>query len=351
MWFQYKNSLAFKIALHVLVWVMLLFLPYLFSNNAAINFVRVIKFVWVPMVFHAIFFYTNYCCCVEKFLFNKKTLTFVLINLALILLFTWLNFYIREFLNNTSQIKSDLESRKFAPPPAQYFVYKDFVSFFIPIIFAIAAKTIENWSKIEAERNERATEMLNWELQHLKYQLQPHFFFNSLNTIYALIERSPNQAQETVHSLSKLMRFLLYDSDSGKTKLKDEFEFMTEYINLMKLRISERAQVNVNFPDSIPDHYHVAPLLFISLIENAFKHGISASHPSKLLFNLTLDGKKLCFSSENTNFPKTEKDKSGSGIGLVNLRKRLELLYPNRHTLKEKVDVQTFKISLEIETD
>lgn len=303
------------------------------------------------MVFYAIIFYANYAYFVGRFLFKGKAIVFLGLNLLLILFFTVLNFEIRELLNNTiSEIKIDISTRKFAPPPPRYFIYKDFISFFIPMIFAIAGRTIENWSRIESEKNERATEMLNWELQHLKYQLQPHFFFNSLNTIYALIERSPYQAQETVHSLSKLMRYLLYDTDSGKTKLCDEVTFMTEYINLMRLRVSDKTTVKINFPEA-DNRYQVAPLLFISLIENAFKHGISASHPSDLNFEMGLTGKKVSFKSENTNFPKTEKDKSGSGIGLVNLKKRLELLYPNRYKLTEKTDGKMFRVFLEIETD
>lgn len=351
MWLQFRNNLPAKIAVHTLTWVLLLVLPYLLTNNESIDFFRTIKYTWVPMVFYAILFYSNYAWFVEHFLFPRKVLAFLGVNLVLILIFTVVNFEIRDLLNNrVSEMKIDLTTRKYAPPPQRYFIYKDFISFFIPMIFAIAAKTIENWSRIENEKNERETEMLNWELQHLKYQLQPHFFFNSLNTIYALIERSPYQAQETVHSLSKLMRYLLYDTDTGKTKLKDEIVFMTEYINLMRLRVSERTQVNVDFPE-VDDHHQVAPLLFISLIENAFKHGISASHPSELNFEMRPNGRKVSFRAENTNFPKTEKDKSGSGIGLANLRKRLELLYPNRHTLMEKSDGKTFRILLEVETN
>lgn len=350
MWLQYRNSIPLKITLHCLVWVLLLLFPYLLSSNASIDFFRVLKYTWVPMVFYAIIFYSNYVYFVEKFLFSKKTLRFIGINLFLIFFFTLLNYYIREFLNNISEIKTDFATRKYAPPTPQYFIYKDFISFFIPMIFSIAAKTIENWSRIETERNERETEMLNWELQHLKYQLQPHFFFNSLNTIYALIERTPHQAQETVHSLSKLMRYLLYDTDSKKTKLKDEVTFMTEYINLMKLRISDKTNVRVIFPE-VNDQFQIAPLLFISLIENAFKHGISATYPSELFFGMSLNDGTLRFNVENTNFPKTEKDKSGSGIGLANLKKRLELLYPNRYKMHERVDGQMFRVVLEIETN
>lgn len=350
MWLQFRNNLSARITVHVLTWMILLLFPYLLSNNESIDFWRTIKSTWVPMVFYAVLFYSNHGYLVEKFLFTRKVSAFLGLNLLLILLSTLLNFEVREVLNNFSEIKIDLSTRKYAPPPQRYFVYKDFISFIIPIIFAIAAKTIENWARIENERNERSNEMLNWELQNLRYQLQPHFFFNSLNTIYALIERSPYQAQETVHSLSKLMRYLLYDTDRGQAPLKNEINFMTEYINLMRLRVSDKTIVTANFP-VVDEHYQVAPLLFISLIENAFKHGVSASYPSELSFELRLSGKRLTFVSENTNFPKTERDKSGSGIGLLNLKKRLELLYPGRYKLEEKADGKTFKILLDIETD
>lgn len=349
MWLRFRNNLPVKITVHALTWILLLLLPYLLTNNESIDFLRAIKYTWVPMAFYASIFYFNYGYLVEHYLFTRKTLVFVGVNLVMILLFTVINFEIRELLNTRTEIRIDLTMRKYAPPPQRYFIYKDFVSFIVPIIFAIAAKTIENWTRIEQEKSERATEMLNWELQHLKYQLQPHFFFNSLNSIYALIERSPYQAQETVHSLSKLMRYLLYDSDTGKTKLRDEIIFMTEYINLMRLRVSEKTAVKVDFP-VVDDRHEIAPLLFISLIENAFKHGISASHPSELLFEIKPNGKKVSFRAENTNFPKTEKDKSGSGIGLANLRKRLDLLYPQRHQLLEQADGKKFRIFLEIET-
>ena len=350
MWLN-ENRSFFKITLHLLIWVLLLLFPYILaSGSETIDFIRIIRFTWIPMIFYAVIFYSNYAYFIEKFLFTKKRILFFGLNICLILFFVWINYNVREFLNMISVIKYDTGIRKYSPPPQQLSIYKDIISMMIPIIFSIAAKTTENWSKVETEKNERETEMLNWELQHLKYQLQPHFFFNSLNTVYALIERSPQQAQETVHSLSKLMRYLLYDTDSGKTKLKDEITFMTEYINLMRLRISDKTKVIVDFP-VVQEQCQVAPLLFISLIENAFKHGVSSIHPSELSFTLKSAGKKLRFNAENTNFPKTEKDKSGSGIGLVNLKKRLELLYPNRHKLYEKVEGQIFSVFLEIETD
>jgi LytS/YehU family sensor histidine kinase len=235
-------------------------------------------------------------------------------------------------------------------PPKRYFIYKDFIAMMIPIIVSFAVKTAEKWANEESERQAREKEMLHSELQHLKYQLQPHFFFNSLNTVYALIERSPVVAQETVHNLSKLMRYLLYETDSGKVSLHEEIGFMTQYINLMKLRISDKTTVKTSFPAST-DGNTIAPLMFISLIENAFKHGISATQPSEISFSLRLDGNKITFVAQNINFPKNDKDKSGSGIGLANLRKRLELSYPGKYEFNTRVEGLQFTATLDIYND
>jgi LytS/YehU family sensor histidine kinase len=221
----------------------------------------------------------------------------------------------------------------------------------IPLIISIAVKTTEKWAKVETEKKENEKELLKSELQHLKYQLQPHFFFNSLNTIYALIQNSPELAQETVHNLSKLMRYLLYETDNGKVKLTDEIEFMKQYINLMKLRISDKTTVRINFPVLTQQHY-ITPLLFISLIENAFKHGVSSTQHSDIYFSLSIDEKNTVrFIAQNRNFPKNEKDKSGSGIGLNNLRKQLELSYPEKHKFEVKMEDELFTVMLEVYTD
>jgi hypothetical protein len=248
-----------------------------------------------------------------------------------------------------SEIKQDTAIRKTPILPLRLFIYKDIVSMFIPIIIAYAIKTTEKWANIETGKKEQEKEMLKWELQHLKYQLQPHFFFNSLNTIYALIEQTPNKAQETVHSLSKLMRYLLYDSDSPKVNISDEIAFMKQYIDLMKLRISDKTKVQVNI-HPISEDCKVSPLLFISLIENAFKHGISSLEVSEIFFTLEINKKTLVFTAKNTNFPKDEKDKSGSGIGLINLKKRLELSYPGKYIFETKVEDSIYITSLQIET-
>ena len=345
-----KNNSILKIAIHVLIWLLLCIVPYLLSSNDAPEFTKILKFSWVPMVFYAIVFYINYFILIEKLLFNKKTVFYILINLILITLFTWSIFEIKHLVTELYHLpKPPDPSNGIAHKPSlKLFIYKDALSMLIPIIISIAVKVTEKWTRAEIEKKEAESENLNSELQHLKYQLQPHFFFNSLNNIYSLIESSPSQAQETVHTLAKLMRYMLYDADTGKTNLAEEVEFMTQYITLMKLRISDKTTVVTDFPTLVRE-YKIAPLLFISLIENAFKHGVSATQPSEIYFSLSIKDNTVRFIAQNTNFPKTNQDKSGSGIGLNNLKKRLQLLYPKDHMFEEKVVNNTFSALLIID--
>lgn len=340
-----KNNLGFKVAIHILVWLFLCIVPYLLSSNEPPEFTKMVKFSWVPMFFYAIVFYTNYFVLIDKTLFNKKTILYVCINILLIVICTWAIFEIKTLLNVFYPPKPPQMHHK---PSPSLFIYRDLISMIIPIIASVAIRVTEKWTNTEMEKKEAETEKLNSELQHLKYQVQPHFFFNSLNNIYALIERSPDTAKESVHKLAQLMRYMLYETDSGITQLSNEIEFISGYIDLMKLRISEKTIVYTDFPKNFTDH-NIAPLLFISLIENAFKHGVSATQYSEIFFSLTVNADTVTFIAHNNNFPKTTTDKSGSGIGINNLKKRLDLLYGDNYIFESKVEDGIFKTMLKID--
>lgn len=218
------------------------------------------------------------------------------------------------------------------------------------LLFSIAIKTTKRWVKTEAERKEAANFKLKSELQHLHYQLQPHFFFNSLNNIYSLVDISPDQAKSSIHSLSKLMRYMLYETNLEVVPLTKEIDFLKKYIDLMKLRVSDKTTVNYSFP-SEETGIQIAPLLFISLIENAFKHGVSATKKSQIDINMICDEKTILFSVENNSFPKKTDDKSGSGIGLQNVEKRLELLYHDKFSFKSFLKEERFFVTLKIEAN
>jgi sensor histidine kinase YesM len=333
-----------------MAWLVLFSLPYyllgLDQNEGQDQlFLKTIIRSWVHLFFYAIIFYSNFLLLIEKFLFEKKIVVFLIINICLVILSVW----IREELK-TSYFDDLLMSKTevIKPRPKELSFYLKLIASSVPVVFSIALKTTERWVKTEAEKKEAATIKLQSEIQHLKYQLQPHFFFNSLNNIYSLVDVSPEQAKKTIHSLGKLMRYLLYETNIEKVNLKDEIDFMTQYIELMKLRFSEKITVSYTFPDDV-EKIEVTPLLFITLVENAFKHGIPASRKATLTFKMEIVGKTLIFSAINQNFPKTDNDKSGSGIGLENLSKRLELLYPNKHTFTHALVDGNFTAILTLE--
>ena len=215
-------------------------------------------------------------------------------------------------------------------PPEALRYFFDFLIYLITVAFSIAINKSKKMQKAEELKIEADNIKLQSELQHLKYQLQPHFFFNALNNIYSLIDFDSEKAKQSVHSLSKLMRHLLYKTDVDKISLSEEIDFLNKYIDLMSLRLNDKTKVYTNFPTKISS-LEVAPLLFISIVENAFKHGVSATQHSDISFKMEVIEDEIQFTASNSNFPKTDTDKSGSGIGVENLKKRLNLLYPDKH--------------------
>ncbi|AWG22922.1 histidine kinase [Flavobacterium faecale] len=343
---MYKNN-KINIFSHLLIWFILFSMPYVLSLGKSSDLIRTIAHFWIPIGFYAVIFYLNYFVIIDRFLFTRRTLVFIGVNMLLITFFIILkdqiddSFY-RELIKKNEFNKSE-------GPPFRMFMYIQMLSYLAPLLFAIALKTTQRYIKTEADHQEAAQFKLQSELQHLHYQLQPHFFFNSLNNIYSMVDISPDEAKKAIHSLSKLMRYMLYETNSELVPLSKETDFLKKYIDLMKLRVSEKTSVSYQFPTEA-NSIQVAPLLFISLIENAFKHGVSANKESHIKIQMTTHQKTILFSIENQNFPKQSDDKSGSGIGLTNLEQRLKLLYTNKHTFKTLIKDDLFIVQLEIET-
>jgi sensor histidine kinase YesM len=335
-----NNKKGISIAAHILVWFVLITLPYFLSIGADFNLQRTLKCSTIPLLCYTIIFYTNYFVFIDRLWFNNHKIYYVLINLLMIAFFVFVIFEIKQLFFQSTTIHLNR-------PPMRLFVYIDMISMLIPILFSIGLKTYERWALSEDLHRLSINEKLISELQHLKYQLQPHFFFNSLNNIYSLIDRYPEKAKEVVHSLGKLMRYLLYETTAERVPLAKEIDFMKKYIELMQLRTSNNTVIHASFPN-VDISIQVSPLLFISLIENAFKHGVAASQESEIDFKMTMDEKQILFVTKNIYLPKDTADKSGSGIGLMNLKKRLELIYPNGYILVSEVVSGMYVSTLQI---
>ena len=180
------------------------------------------------------------------------------------------------------------------------------------------------------------------ELEYLKHQINPHFFMNTLNNIHALIDVDTEKAKESVIELSKIMRYILYDSSQPIISLQKEITLLNNYIALMRIRYTDSIDISVNIADNLPD-VQIPPLLFISFIENAFKHGISYQHPSFVHIMLETREKELSFYIVNSNFSDTH---NPSGIGLENVTKRLQLLYGDKYILETRAEENSFSVNL-----
>jgi two-component sensor histidine kinase len=345
-----RKKKALGIALHLLAWTVLFSFPFLYSGNEFVNNEFLIRTSWLPLLWSAILFYVNYLFLLNHFLFNRKTVAFICINILLIAIFALLNNLVMDLMPRPEPNFPMFppQGKHFEPSKFPFFL-RSAASFFIPVITSLSIKTTQRWLKTETVMKEIDNQRLASELTHLKYQLQPHFFFNSLNSIYSLIDTSQEKAKQGVHSLGKMMRYLLYETTSPKVSLAKEIEFLQQYINVMKLRMRDDVKVNTSFPEELPA-WQIAPLLFIPLIENAFKHGISSSKPSFVHVELLLDNGTVILSVENTYYPKSNEDQSGSGIGLENLRKRLDMQYAKKYVLRQEILHEIFCTKLTIKT-
>lgn len=342
----FNNNRYLPALLHILVWAVLFSLPYVLSSGQVFKLQMLVEHSWLPLTLYAVLFYLNYFILVERFLFKKKLVVFFGLNILFIAVFIWIRLLVREILPNDMPGPGRGDGNG---PPVKFFIYFDGLSFIIPLIFSITLKIFERWIKTEDEKKEAVNAQLQSELEHLKYQLQPHFFFNSLNNIYSLVDISPERAKETILALSKLMRYLLYEANIEKVPLKKEVEFMQKYVELMQLRTAENTFIIANF-GPLPDNAAIAPLLFIPLIENAFKHGVAATQHGEIRIAMHMEGNTVVFETRNNNLPKHGGDRSGSGIGLQNIKKRLQLIYPGAYSFNAGVEGDSFiaKLSIDI---
>ncbi|WP_412985050.1 sensor histidine kinase [Pontimicrobium sp. IMCC45349] len=265
---------------------------------------------------------------VDRFFLGDKKVIFYGLNILLIVLLYVLIGYLVDFTifhpsHNGQPIR---EIRSGAMTTVQVI---------LPIILGIGMcvglKVSTQFHKQQLLLQEVKQTQLNAEIKYLKYQVQPHFLFNTLNNIYALVDESPNMAKQSIHTMSKMMRYVLHEASNHKVSIVKELEFLERYIALIQLRVPSNLTLEKNFP-IINQPIQIAPLILITFIENAFKHGIDAIKKSYIKIDLEIENHHISYTVVNSYFP--EKGTiTDSGIGLDNLKKRLELLYPNRFSL------------------
>jgi len=335
-----QKEIIVTVLLHTAIWILAFSMPIIteiLNKRSIESAMELFSYTWIMPFSFAIIFYANYLFLIDRFLTRKYFALFVLINVGLIYLIEQLIkiFYLEKGIPIDIP---EMGTRMSA-------VIGFFLVYFLIIGICVAFKMTRSWYQVESERKELLQQTTESELKWLKSQLNPHFLFNTLNNIYSQITVHPENAKESVKQLSDMLRYVLYESSEKFVPLEDELEFIRNYIELMRIRLSSRVKLETNIPEADPG-VCIIPLLFISLIENAFKHGVSASKPSYIKITFEQSEKEIRFFIENSFFPKTENDKGGSGIGLVNIRKRLELAYPGEHVFKYEQVGDTFQSEL-----
>ena len=288
----------------------------------------------------------NYYLLVPKFLHGGKGKVkwFYICNIALVVGYNLYRFLSRGPLDVPEEVVAQLGRRNVWA----FFLGAGIAQVFFQVLMILLAVGLrhvmrqnDREMKFEEERRKTAEAELTW----LKHQLNPHFLFNTLNNISSLTQIDPDKAQESIGQLSDLLRYALYDSEAEKVPLASEIDFMDNYIDLMALRCNDQTTVEKHL-EAPSRPVEVAPLLFISLVENAFKHGVNARYPSFVKVSMRMDGDDLLFACDNSLFEKQGTDRIGSGIGLENMKRRLELLYPGRYTYEQTATDDTYHVQV-----
>lgn len=206
------------------------------------------------------------------------------------------------------------------------------------IVVAYSIRSKEHINELELRQQEIETARQKAEQKSLRNLISPHFLLNTLNNIYALAAISPERTQSAVMQLSKLLRHTLYDNQQETVSLKSEAEFIMSYINLMRLRLTSNVHIETDIHVADNSQTTVAPLLFISLVENAFKHGVTGTTPCLISIALYEEQGTIICDIANSNNPKTPSDHSGHGIGLQLVRQRLEAIYQGRYKWEKWID-------------
>jgi hypothetical protein len=310
---------------------------------------------WIHLSAFLFIFLINIYLLVPRFLFEKKYLLYGMGNLIVILMVAGtMQLHEVGFAPRIDPPRltapSDTRDNPTVPEnkPPHMVLIDNLIIAILVVGAGTASKLVTKWLDEEKLRKDIEKEQLKTNLALLRHQVSPHFFMNTLNNIHALIDINTENAKDAIMRLSTLMRYLLYDSARGSISLKKEIEFINSFISLMRLRYSDEVEITVTVPEKLPD-IQIPSMLFISFLENAFKHGVSYQSKSYIYFEIEIINKSLLFKIKNSkhNTPASQ-DGEYSGIGLENIKKSLQLLFNENYSLNIEDNQSAYEVDLTI---
>ena len=331
---------------HVALWAFMFLSPLTFWRGTGIKFVQYLMYCMQPLML-MIVFYLNYLYLAPKLFVSGKHRYDLLINVVMISVFGITLHYWNDWANELFGVHQRIDDTLNDVTN----ILRDSLNFAIFAGGSTALALARKWYTADQMLRESEAARAQSELKNLRSQINPHFLLNTLNNIYALTAIDQSRAQDAIQQLSRMLRHLLYDNQEREVLLADEIQFIENYISLMKIRLSTNVDVTFHRQVALPG-IKIAPLIFISLIENAFKHGVSPVDPSFVHISITATEHDITCQIENSNHPKTHNDRSGHGIGLSQVQRRLELAYPKRFTwtkgINEEGNIYTSTIHINL---
>lgn len=348
-----QHSGIIRIFLHVFFWLTVGFFYFLVFNwNSAFREVSIIFSIGLLPVAVVVSYLFNYLL-VPKYLWAKRYGRFFFISFMILLIASWFSFLIVFFaLIYILETEASIE-------PAALHPELQVISLNFIVFLAISIKQVKRAFYIQQEKNELKKTKLSTELKLkeaelkiLKAQVHPHFLFNTLNNLYGLTLEKSDEAPKLVLRLSEILDYILYRCEEKQVLLSEEITNLKNYLEIEKIRYSEKLDLTLSFPENTRE-YKIAPLILLPFVENAFKHGVS-NYPGVAFVKIDsgLTNKNLVFSIENTKNPSVQVSKNYSkGIGLKNVKKRLEFLYPEKHLLNIDDKGETFSVNLTLQLE
>lgn len=341
---KHSNTSIQKISWHFAFWLLFFAAWYFLRYDSFATRALAAKLTLLKVADLALLVYVSNYILVPHLLYKKKYVLFGLVYVVFIFSFSVLKMYLEGLVMHNPGM-FNLQTRFKAR------MYDNTIPHFLLVSTGVAFKLLLDHARAQKRIGEIAKEKAEAELNFLKWQINPHFLFNSINSVYFLIDKKNEDARNALHTFSEMLRYQLYECNGEKVLLQKEIAYLKDYISVQQLRKNKNFQLHLEIVGSEKD-YLIEPLLLIPLVENAFKHLSNYDDDRKDCINIYLNVQEenLVFTVENTTSKnKTTAMQNESGIGLNNIRRRLELLYPGKHKLQTKDNGECFKAQLEIE--
>lgn len=329
---------------HAIFWLLVLFFYTMFFGHQSGNYLNTFLFVSALLIITIATSYFFIYFLIPRYFEKHRYGLFILFSIYTVLASLYL-----ETLAAFLMLLLFIFWANKPPDQASIDVYFLVVALYFVVFLVIAIKLLRTWYSRQQALQEISRQKLETELKMLKSQIQPHFLFNSLNSIYALSLKKSDEAPEMIIKLSGILDYLLYECDAEQVPLEKEIQVIEDYIELQKVRYGEKLDLNFEVLGE-PVNTVIVPMLFLPLVENSFKHGADSQRMNPWIrIKLEVLENRVLFSISNSHRGKKAKSSAHSGIGLANLEKRLQLLYPGRYRFELEMTEDKFEINLQLE--